>query len=125
MMRRVAPNIAARALSSASSSSSNSLAGHTAWVVGGAGPIGQGIAHGLLRAGATVVVNSRFQNRLAALSAELGNPENLITVHGSLMAGDAERTVNDALKAEMDSIHALQMKTWTPAQYEKKKASLG
>ena len=38
---------------------------------------------------------------------------------------ERQRTVNDALKAEMDSIHALQMKTWTPAQYEKKKASLG
>jgi stress-induced morphogen len=28
--------------------------------------------------------------------------------------------VNDCLKEEMTRIHALQMKTWTPAQYEQK-----
>ena len=37
---------------------------------------------------------------------------------------DRQRMVNDALKEEMNSIHALQMKTWTPAQYEKKKGTL-
>lgn len=31
------------------------------------------------------------------------------------------RMVNDTLKEEMPSIHALTMKTWTPAQYESKK----
>ena len=115
---RATARAAARALSSGASS--HSLAGHTAWVVGGAGPIGQGIAHGLLRAGATVVVNSRFQNRLAALSAELGNPENLITVHGSLMAGDAERTVNDALELTGGSLaHVVAhsaVRWWAPSQ---------
>jgi len=33
-----------------------------------------------------------------------------------------QRAVNDALKEEMTSIHALRMKTWTPAQYEQKKS---
>ncbi|OQR96202.1 hypothetical protein ACHHYP_16540 [Achlya hypogyna] len=33
-----------------------------------------------------------------------------------------QRAVNDALKEEMSSIHALQMKTWTPAQFEQKKS---
>lgn len=31
------------------------------------------------------------------------------------------RMVNDLLKEEMNRIHALTMKTWTPAQYESKK----
>ena len=31
--------------------------------------------------------------------------------------------VNDVLSEEMPQIHAFQMKTWTPAQYEKKKAA--
>ena len=31
------------------------------------------------------------------------------------------RMVNDVLKEEMNRIHALTMKTWTPAQYESKK----
>ena len=38
---------------------------------------------------------------------------------------DRQRMVNGALREEMASIHALQMKTWTPAQFEKKKASVG
>jgi len=31
-----------------------------------------------------------------------------------------QRAVNDCLAEEMKTIHALSMKTWTPAQYEKK-----
>jgi acid stress-induced BolA-like protein IbaG/YrbA len=31
--------------------------------------------------------------------------------------------VNEALKDVMEEIHALSMKTWTPEQYEKKKAA--
>ncbi|RLN55054.1 hypothetical protein BBJ28_00004332 [Nothophytophthora sp. Chile5] len=33
---------------------------------------------------------------------------------------ERQRRVNDCLKEEMTRIHALQMKTWTPAQYEQK-----
>jgi len=36
---------------------------------------------------------------------------------------DRQRLVNASLKDVMDDIHALSMKTWTPAQYEKKKAA--
>ena len=74
-----------------------SLKGQTAWVIGGAGLIGRGIAHGLLRAGATVIVNSRHANRLTSLAEELGHPEKLVTINGSMMAGDAERTAAEAL----------------------------
>ncbi|PRP89444.1 bolA-like protein 2-like [Planoprotostelium fungivorum] len=34
---------------------------------------------------------------------------------------DRHRLVNDSLKEELKSIHALTLKTWTPEQYEKKK----
>lgn len=33
---------------------------------------------------------------------------------------ERQRQVNDCLKEEMTRIHALQMKTWTPLQYEQK-----
>ncbi|KAF0710132.1 Aste57867_5583 [Aphanomyces stellatus] len=33
-----------------------------------------------------------------------------------------QRAVNEVLKEEMATIHALQMKTWTPAQFEQKKS---
>lgn len=36
---------------------------------------------------------------------------------------ERQRAVNEAIKAEMESIHAFSMKTWTPEQYEKKKAT--
>mmetsp|Transcript_7935 Transcript_7935/g.22511 ORF Transcript_7935/g.22511 Transcript_7935/m.22511 type:complete len:88 (+) Transcript_7935:100-363(+) len=36
---------------------------------------------------------------------------------------DRQRIVNEAIKEEMKTIHALSMKTWTPAQWEKKKAN--
>lgn len=36
---------------------------------------------------------------------------------------ERQRAVNDVIAVEMESIHAFSMKTWTPAQYEKKKAN--
>jgi len=49
-----------------------------------------------------------------------------IIVVSSLFSGkpllDRHRLVNDALKEELKEIHALSMQTWTPEQYEKKKA---
>lgn len=33
---------------------------------------------------------------------------------------ERQRRVNECLQEEMTRIHALQMKTWTPAQYEQK-----
>mmetsp|Transcript_34735 Transcript_34735/g.72297 ORF Transcript_34735/g.72297 Transcript_34735/m.72297 type:complete len:297 (-) Transcript_34735:133-1023(-) len=75
-----------------------SLAGQTAWVVGGVGVVGRGIARGLLKAGATVVVNSRSEERLERIQNELENPERLIAVHGSLLPDNgAAQTVDDTL----------------------------
>mmetsp|Transcript_1140 Transcript_1140/g.2598 ORF Transcript_1140/g.2598 Transcript_1140/m.2598 type:complete len:88 (-) Transcript_1140:437-700(-) len=37
---------------------------------------------------------------------------------------ERHRAVHEALGSEMDEIHAVTMKTWTPEQYEAKKDSL-
>mmetsp|Transcript_6282 Transcript_6282/g.10399 ORF Transcript_6282/g.10399 Transcript_6282/m.10399 type:complete len:282 (+) Transcript_6282:135-980(+) len=75
-----------------------SLVKQTAWVVGGVGVVGRGITRGLLQAGATVIVNSRSEERLQAIQETLDFPERLISVHGSLLPGQASYTVSEALK---------------------------
>mmetsp|Transcript_5949 Transcript_5949/g.8412 ORF Transcript_5949/g.8412 Transcript_5949/m.8412 type:complete len:304 (+) Transcript_5949:100-1011(+) len=74
-----------------------SLANQTCWVVGGVGVVGRGITRGLLQAGATVIVNSRSEERLETLCKGLGHPDKLIAVHGSLLPGHAPRTVAQTL----------------------------
>lgn len=75
-----------------------SLAKQTAWVVGGVGVVGRGITRGLLQAGATVIVNSRSEERLHNIQETLDFPARLKTVHGSLLPGQASFTVSEALK---------------------------
>eukprot|EP00555_Chaetoceros_dichaeta_P010036 CAMPEP_0198262090 /NCGR_PEP_ID=MMETSP1447-20131203/10653_1 /TAXON_ID=420782 /ORGANISM="Chaetoceros dichaeta, Strain CCMP1751" /LENGTH=281 /DNA_ID=CAMNT_0043950205 /DNA_START=26 /DNA_END=871 /DNA_ORIENTATION=- len=74
-----------------------SLINQTCWVVGGVGVIGRGITRALLQSGATVIVNSREESRLQRIESDLGNPEKLILVHGSLLPGSAESTVEKVL----------------------------
>ena len=74
------------------------LQGQIAWVVGGAGVVGSGIARGLLNAGAAVIVNSRHPDRLKALSEELGHPTQLVTLNSSMMPGTVEETVAMAME---------------------------
>jgi NAD(P)-dependent dehydrogenase (short-subunit alcohol dehydrogenase family) len=74
-----------------------SLANKTCWVVGGVGVIGRAISRSLLGSGATVIVNSREEARLDRLASDLGNPEKLITVHGSLLPGESSATIKKAL----------------------------
>jgi NAD(P)-dependent dehydrogenase (short-subunit alcohol dehydrogenase family) len=74
-----------------------SLRGKTVWVVGGVGVVGRGIARGLLKAGATVIVNSRSAERLERIATDLQHPERLVTVLGSLRPGQAEETVATTL----------------------------
>jgi len=76
-----------------------SLANKTCWVVGGVGVIGRGITQALLKAGATVIVNSRSTERLLQLSKDLDNPNRLVTSHGSLLPGFAADTVERTLSA--------------------------
>lgn len=75
-----------------------SLEGQFCWVAGGVGIVGAGICRGLLRAGATVIVNSRHESRLEQLSEELGHPERLICVKGSMLPTEAEKTIDTGLE---------------------------
>lgn len=43
-----------------------------------------------------------------------------VCMHAGQSLLERQRRVNDVLKVEMTRIHALQMKTWTRAQYEQK-----
>lgn len=96
-MSTAAVEVAERHPSVAATSNVPNLDGSIAWVVGGAGVIGSGLVRGLLRAGATVVCNSRHKPRLEALSQELNHPANLVTLHGSMMPGAAAETVERAM----------------------------
>jgi NAD(P)-dependent dehydrogenase (short-subunit alcohol dehydrogenase family) len=84
-----------------------SLVGQTVWVVGGVGVVGRGICRGLLKAGATVIVNSRSAERLDRVSADLGHPQRLVTVHGSLLPGYAQKTVSETLSAQNQLHHVV------------------
>lgn len=75
-----------------------SLVNKTAWVVGGVGVVGRGITRGLLQAGATVIVNSRSEERLQTIQETLDYPERLVTVHGSLLPGHASFTVQETME---------------------------
>lgn len=74
------------------------MQGQVAWVVGGVGTLGTGLARGLLKRGATVIVNSRHNNRLQSLSEKLGAPENLVAINSSMLPGEAEATVKKAME---------------------------
>ena len=76
-----------------------SLQNQIAWIIGGVGTVGIGVANGLLKAGATVIVNSRHANRLRHMGEELGYPERLVTINASMLPDQAEETV--ALAMEM------------------------
>ncbi|CAI5721035.1 unnamed protein product [Hyaloperonospora brassicae] len=57
------------------------------------------------------------------LSDGCGSKFSLVVVHEGFEGQsllERQRRVNDCLKEEMTRIHALQMKTWTPVQYEQK-----
>lgn len=73
------------------------LRGQVAWVVGGAGIVGAGIARGLIKAGATVIVNSRHERRLDRLRTELDNPEQLVTVNASMRPNQAAATMDTVM----------------------------
>jgi len=74
-----------------------SLEGETVWVVGGVGVIGRGICYGLLKAGATVIVNSGSQKRLDQMIEDLEKPERLIGIFGSMRPKGAEALVEKAM----------------------------
>lgn len=70
-----------------------SLTGKAALVVGGVGPVGRAIARGLLQAGATVTINSRSEAKLVQLHEDLGHPERLHCVHGTMLPSGLDKTM--------------------------------
>lgn len=74
------------------------LAGQVAWVIGGAGVIGRGICRGLLQAGATVIINSGSQLRLDRLYQDLGSPEKLVGIFGSMRPAAADDVVKEVME---------------------------
>ena len=74
-----------------------SLEGRVAWVIGGVGVTGRGIARGLLQAGATVIVNSKHAGRLRRLSDDLNAPSNLITLEATMVGAEAAETTARAM----------------------------
>jgi NAD(P)-dependent dehydrogenase (short-subunit alcohol dehydrogenase family) len=82
-----------------------SLQGQIAWVVGGVGTIGRGICRGMLKAGATVIVNSGHQGRLDRLREDLGQPQNLIGVCGTMRPSGADKLVNEVMGMTNARLH--------------------
>jgi NAD(P)-dependent dehydrogenase (short-subunit alcohol dehydrogenase family) len=104
------------------------LAGQYAWVIGGAGCIGTGLCRGLLRAGATVVVSSRHLQRLMALREELGFPDRLHTLNGSMLAGASEETVEKAMEltgGQLDHVVAHSAVRWWTSPAESDETTSG
>lgn len=73
------------------------LQGETVWVVGGVGVIGRGICYGLLKAGATVIVNSSSEKRLQQMIEDLEKPKNLIGIQGTMRPAGADALVERAM----------------------------
>jgi len=78
--------------------SPKSLEGKIAWVVGGVGVIGRGLCSGLLKAGATVIVNSDSPGRIQQLHEDLNHPANLVSIVGTMRPSGVESTVNEAME---------------------------
>jgi NAD(P)-dependent dehydrogenase (short-subunit alcohol dehydrogenase family) len=87
-----------REISASANDGPGPLTGQVAWVVGGAGVIGRGICRGLLKAGATVVVNATSQTRLQQLHRDLNSPEKLLGVCGTMRPSGAETLVHDVMQ---------------------------
>ena len=102
-----------------------SLTTRLVWVVGGAGSVGQGLARGLLKAGATVIVNSRHQRLLQRMQEEIGGGSaegRLVTVNRSMLPGSAEETVRivlDMTGSRLDHVVAHSgVAWWSPTDDE-------
>ena len=78
------------------------LAGKIITVVGGLGPVGHGLVTSLIESGATVIIPSRFQEKLDELRDKLGSPAGLCTLHGGF--ADDESNVAEKIKYEFGKI---------------------
>lgn len=106
-----------------------SLQGQIAWVVGGVGTIGRGISRGLLEAGATVIVNSGHQSRLDRLREDLGKPQNLIGVCGTMRPSGADKLVSEVMgmtNARLNHVVAHSgVRWWAPGEMQTDRTAQG
>src|SRR5205085_5256936 len=78
------------------------LHGQVAIVTGGTGVLGAALAHGLARAGATVVILGRRRERAEAVAAEI-----------AAAGGEALATPADALrKGELEAVREMLLRRW-------------
>jgi NAD(P)-dependent dehydrogenase (short-subunit alcohol dehydrogenase family) len=83
------------------------IAGKTAFVTGGASGIGLGIAKALLGAGMNVVIADIRDDHLADALAELGNPDQVLSVKLDVMDRADFARAADAAEARFGKIHIL------------------
>src|SRR5258708_36067191 len=83
------------------------LPGKTAFVTGGAGEIGLGIAKALLGAGMNVVIADIRDDHLAAAAAELGFAERVLPLRLDVTDRAAYARAADAAEARFSKIHLL------------------
>ena len=69
-----------------------------------------------------IIVSEKFTGKYLLLAHTSQRAQRVARTGVALLA--RQRAVNECLAEEMPNIHAFTMKTWTPSQYEKKKASL-
>lgn len=85
------------------------LTGKISLIAGGAGTVGEGVVRAFLRAGATVVVPSRSEDRLAALAARM-EPDllgRLVPLVGDIGDPDDAVRLRDAAVARLGPIDAV------------------
>jgi len=92
---RLARSLGSRSISN--SSHEADLGGSIVWVVGGVGAMGRAASLAFLKAGATVIVNSRSKGQLDALQQDLNNPDNLLCVNNSLRPESTAEVVRDVM----------------------------
>jgi NAD(P)-dependent dehydrogenase (short-subunit alcohol dehydrogenase family) len=84
-----------------------SLAGRTALVIGGTSGIGREIALGYRAAGATVLVAGRNEEKLKAVSAELGEADQTLAYRADARSLDSLQRLAEAVEADHGAVSVL------------------
>ena len=84
-----------------------SLSGKVAVVTGGSRGVGFMIARGLIEADVKVYITGRKAEACDAAAAELGGPDQCVSVPGDLSTGDGVAAVADRIKAAEAKVHIL------------------
>lgn len=83
------------------------LNGRVVLVAGGAGAVGEGVVRALVEAGATAVVPSRSEQRLATLRERLNDPARLVPITGDVGSPEGAPSVRDRALASAGQVDAV------------------